>query len=336
MTNKRPVIWFICSLALSAAILFYLFQHISLAQVFQSIKQAYKPAIAVFCLLSLSMSLVRTWRYLILLGISGHRPPTLAMFLLVLVRNFFSDLLPARLGTLVYIFLLNTRLGVSLAAASSSFALATLFDLLGLAPILFVAILSVGVAQEFSLGLFLGFSLLLAVCAAAMIWLLPRCLVLLTSLTKSSNLIKSKYKPHLRKFFEEVDSDVRKIQRRGLYFRVFALSILGRFLKYATLYSFLYALLEPLGYGLSELHFGKVMLGLCASELSASLPISGIAGFGAYQGAWVLTFSLLGFPLEIAQLTSLSHHLFTQLWGYSIGIVALLILCSPILRIRDN
>ena len=73
-----------------------------------------------------------------------------------------------------------------------------------------------------------------------------------------------------------------------------------------------------------------MLVGLVAAESSASLPVSGIAGFGAYEGVWAFTFEFLGFPEKIAQLTAISHHLFTQLYGYSIGALALMLLLLPI------
>ena len=62
--------------------------------------------------------------------------------------------------------------------------------------------------------------------------------------------------------------------------------------------------------------------------MAASLPISGIAGFGAYEGAWAGVFILLGFPAAMAKATSLSHHLVTQLYGYLIGIASILTLLA--------
>ena len=55
----------------------------------------------------------------------------------------------------------------------------------------------------------------------------------------------------------------------------------------------------------------------------------GIAAFGAYEGAWAFTFELLGYPGHIAKLTAISHHLFTQVYGYLLGASAFLLLLLP-------
>jgi hypothetical protein len=66
--------------------------------------------------------------------------------------------------------------------------------------------------------------------------------------------------------------------------------------------------------------------------LAASLPVSGIGAFGAYEGAWAAAFELLGFPGHLAKLTAVSHHLFTQVYGYSLGALAFLLLLLPVFR----
>jgi len=86
------------------------------------------------------------------------------------------------------------------------------------------------------------------------------------------------------------------------------------------------ALLVPRGYTLAEVPPAKALLGIFAAEISSTLPISGIGGIGTYQGAWLTAFHFLGFPEQLAALTSVSHHLFTQAYGYSLGIIAFMLL----------
>ncbi|PID74179.1 MAG: hypothetical protein CSB32_02110, partial [Desulfobacterales bacterium] len=79
-----------------------------------------------------------------------------------------------------------------------------------------------------------------------------------------------------------------------------------------------------------------VFLGISASEFAASLPISGIASFGVYEGTWSLVFELLGFPGNIAKLTAVSHHLFTQVYGFGLGALALILLVLPVFKKKDS
>ena len=84
-----------------------------------------------------------------------------------------------------------------------------------------------------------------------------------------------------------------------------------------------------MGIGPRDLLPASVFWGVCAAEVAASLPVSGLAGFGAYEGAWTIAFYNLGLTKELAAMTGVAHHLFTQVYGYSIGVLALLVLLLP-------
>ena len=327
-TAGKNLIYFYASLALSAAALIWLFSSVSPAEVLEIVIKADRRAVLCFIALSLGTSLLRMLRYRLLLGMSGQKPAALPLFLVVLVRNLFSDLLPARLGTLIYIYLANARLGATLSSATSSFALAFLFDILAIAPIALYAacssLSSEGLLSTFNL---VSAAIIIGAGSAVMIQMLPWCF---GKAAAAFRLLPGAMQPQrVQLLLQEVQAELRRIRQAGIYARVFALSVGVRLGKYLTLYAFLLALLLPRGFQLQDLAFSRVFPGLCAAELAASLPVSGIAGLGAYQGAWIFTFTLLGFEQDIATLTSLAHHLFTQAWGYSLGVLALLILLLP-------
>jgi uncharacterized membrane protein YbhN (UPF0104 family) len=128
----------------------------------------------------------------------------------------------------------------------------------------------------------------------------------------------------------ETASELDRIRLSGVYWKLMGLSLLVRLAKYGSLYMLLYAMVEPLGYALADMPPMTVFIGLVAPELAASLPISGIAGFGAYEGTWAFIFNLLLFPADLAKLTAISHHLFTQVYGAILGATALVILMTPL------
>ncbi len=323
------------SLLASVSILYYILSHVSLKDILLLIYNADRKAVALFVILSLSMSFFRTWRYLLLLRIAGYSPGKTAMFLVVVVRNFFSDLLPARLGTLVYIFLVNTRLGVPFSSATSSFSMAFLFDILALAPLILLAAWMAGAGGVLSpLSLIAGAFILFFI-TVLLIKNLPRLFELASSWLKYAPIISENKKNILSSSFLSAGQDILATREAGAYPQLLALSVMVRLAKYGALYIFLYALLHPLGYTLQDLPVSKVFLGICASELAASLPISGIGGFGIYQGTWALTFSLLGFASEMAMTTAVSHHLFTQAYGYGFGLICLISLMLPLFKASD-
>lgn len=332
--NNRQRVWFLLfSLAVSVTIFSYLFSTVSIQEVAALLAGISMPWIFFFLLLSFSMSLFRTWRYLVVLGASGYRPNSIAMYLVTLVRNFFSDLLPARLGTLIYIYLVQSRLGVPFGAAASSFALSFIFDILSFACLIIVAVMVVssGSISPVMVGVGGG---ILALGSVGVLLLLPWMLDFMAGICSGLPLVPERYRLRLQQALTDVCRDIEQARRQRIYWRIFFLSLGVRCCKYLSLYVLLLALVLPLGFTVSAFPLGKVFLGLCSAELAASLPISGIAGFGAYEGAWALIFQLLGYSERIAALTSISHHLLTQVYGYTLGACALLVLLLPVFQRR--
>lgn len=334
--TRRQILFAVISLGMTVGILSYLYKYVSYNDVIQIIKEVNRNALAIFILLSFAQSFFRTWRYQILLKLSGYEPGKTALFLVVLIRNFFSDLLPARLGTLIYVFLANTRLGIPMGPAASSFAIAFLFDILALVPLIILATgAAMTKAQLFSFPLIVA-GVLLGGMVTYLIYALPRLCSILVNFLEKVRFIRNSWRKRFQNFLTSAAAEMIKARKGGVYGPVMSLSLLVRISKYGSLYVFLYALLQPFGYALQDLYIPNIFLGICASELSASLPISGIAGFGAYEGTWALVFSLLDFPVHIARLTAVSHHLFTQVYGYGLGAMAFLVILLPFFKAKGT
>lgn len=331
---RRNIIYLLFSLTVTIGVFSYLFTHVSPSETINLIRNINKKILLIFLSLSFSMSVFRTWRYKVVLRVSGHNPNSIALFLIVIVRNFFSDLLPARLGTLIYVYLVTNRLGIPFGAAAASFALSFVFDLIALAPLILIAALLVGVSTGISSTVLFTGGCVFALILLLVLFALPRLFHAVTIiLNKLVSLSKGKLNK-CREAWVTAEEEIQKARAAGIYSKLIVLSLLVRITKYGSLYFLLFALMNPLGYSLRELNIGKVFTGLCAAEFTASLPISGIAGFGAYEGTWAFVFQVLGFPGHIAKLTSVSHHLFTQVYGYLLGVIALLILLLPVFKNR--
>jgi len=321
---KRKI-YTIASILITVGVMGYLFRIVSLRDVVSTIKGMALVPFLCFVILSFGGAFFRTWRYLTLLNVSGAKVPAITMFLVTIVRNFFSDLLPARLGTLSYVYILTNRLGVVLEKALSTFAVAFIFDIIVIMPLLLISICSVG------WKIFGKFQLLIPVTLGVLIILLV-VLRYLPELFRITAGICQKF-PFLRRGGGKLDKTALKIEEiknSGVYLKVFTLSIFVRLCKYGKLYFLLLALLSTWGYGWKEIGFGRFFLGACGAEFSASLPISGIAAFGAYEGAWAIIFTILGFPRKLAIITGISHHLITQVYGYSLGVICLALLLLPV------
>lgn len=329
---NRRVVYLAISVAMTVGILGYLFHFVSFADVITAIVGMNLAGLAGFVLLSFTMSALRTLRFLLMLKVSGHHPGKFALFLVVLVRNFCSDLLPARIGTLIYVYLATQRLGVPFSSAASSFALAFLFDIIALAPILLIAALMVGGAGILSPTVLAAGSVFLVGISIGILIALPSITRLGGKTLRVMKVLPKRLRDSWSQRLNDTGEEFEHIAGSGIYWKLFIVSLLVRFCKYGSLFFLLFAMVEPLGYTFADLPVPRVFIGLVAPELAASLPISGIGGFGAYEGTWAVVFELLVFPQDIARLTALSHHLFTQVYGALLGAGALLILALPVFR----
>ncbi len=313
---------------LAGSIFYYLFSRITWGQVVDVWHRIDARLVALFVICMLTHQWIRTWRYRIVLQSMGQTTGWGRLFLVVLVRGICVDILPARTGELAYIYMLRTRLGVELGAATASFALVFLFDILALAPLLLVAILLVGAGAggEISIGMVAAVAVGLLVLSALFIWNLPLLLRVGFGISRRVLSKGTRFRRWCSRLLASMHRQVHQAQRQGVYVQVFMQSLAVRFLKYAGFYALLLAMVLPQGYAMTQWPFHKVFLGLVSAEMAASLPVSGIMGFGAYQGAWTLVFTLLGFPVAMAQITSISHHLLTQVYGYLLGLSSLLAL----------
>jgi hypothetical protein len=124
---------------------------------------------------------------------------------------------------------------------------------------------------------------------------------------------------------EEVALEVERSGGVGKTIALLSVSFLIRLLKFAAYWSLLLGVLRHQGLGATELPFWRVFLGIAGAELSATLPIHGVAGFGTYETAWALGFTRLGLSKEVAILSGFATHLLSQLYDYSTGLAALAI-----------
>ena len=316
------------SLLVSGGVFWYLQQFVSWAEVSRLIRQMPMLGIATFLMLSTIMTTFRCWRYLLLLRISGFHVRIAPLFLVTLVRNFFSDLLPARIGTLIFVYLARTRLGVSWSSASAGFAYSFIFDMISLGfLVLLAAMTATGIAQNPYIIIAAG--IFFAAISTAVLFLLPTLLSWVMAGVRRFPFFSPELRSRFSTAVNALKVQLETLQKSGMYLPLLALSMGVRFFKYLGLYALLISLVVSAGYTAVDFPLSKVFFGFVAAEMAASLPISGLAGFGAYEGAWSLVFQLLGYSEKISALTSVSHHVLTQIYGYSIGALAFLLLLVP-------
>jgi len=114
------------------------------------------------------------------------------------------------------------------------------------------------------------------------------------------------------------------LRQAKIFWPTLGLSVMIRGVKYIYLYILLSTVLQALYGHWIQLPFWVVLIGLVASEASAGLPISGIAGFGFYEGILGAVLSTQGIHPSQAVLVSFAMHFLTQVVDYSWGVGALI------------
>jgi uncharacterized membrane protein YbhN (UPF0104 family) len=272
--------------------------------------------------------LLRTFRYHFLL--KSVKTPVLPSFwhltLVTSVRNMLVDFFPARTGSLSYIVLLNGAFKVDLSPCLSSFTYAFLFDQLAMAPLLASAILIDSLTSHKNYLWLWGIAVLIMVIALLLILSLEPLVKIFSQWSGRNNHRWQKY-PWLRKLDHQLHNLAQSfsiLRQAKIFWPILGLSVMIRGVKYIYLYILLSAVLQALSGHWIQLPFWVVLLGLVASEASAGLPISGIAGFGFYEGILSAILSTQGIHPSQAVLVSFAMHFFTQIVDYSLGSGALI------------
>lgn len=326
MRDRKGLIRFSLSLLVSGALVAYLVRDVGLGAIFETLRGAYVPGVLLGSATFVAMVIARVLRYRVLLAAEvGYGPLTL----ITLVRGMLADLLPARIGTVSYVYLVRTRAGVPLDDALSSFLLAFVLDMVAIAPLLLLALAVVGFGIS---GAAVLSALSLVLLAGAVIGLLLLGPALRFGAGILGRLAGDGGRGWLQSGVETVESTadrVQEVRRRGDLLPAFGLSLLVRLTKFGAHWMFLQAVLVPLGMPWGELGFFRAFLGVAGAELSAMLPISGLAAFGTYEAAWALGFSRLGLTEQQAILSGFATHILSQLHDYSLGVLSLLVLMRP-------
>jgi len=330
---NRRFVYFGLSVFISVLLGGYLLSQIDAKTLSKTFRNLHLPSLSIYLSMAFLGVISRTYRYHLL--ISSNKIRFYHLMLVTLIRNLFVDLLPAKLGSLSYVYLINRRFGFPFEIAASSFLLAFIFDLIVLLPIFFVALaLGGNDSTVFLSASFIVFSIVIFLSLAAVLLWLHR--IIRFAVKSIDNLFHVRNRNHLKIniMMEKIDlitDDIEALQaQKGKYIKIIISSFFVRMFKYGSLYFLLHSVLAHLNYSFADLNFWKVFIGILGAEFSALLPLQGIAGIGTWESAWTLTFNLLGhLDSQIAIISGFSVHLITQLFEYSLGIISIIVLYLP-------
>ena len=336
MTRKNIVSAAI-SLFVSAFLLAFLFTKASVSDLARTLAGLFLPGLGIYLGISLIAVGLRAGRAKLLLA---PRPINWKDIVLVtLIRNCLDDLLPARIGALSYVYVLNQRLGFPFDAAVSTFAVGIVYDFLTLGPFLIMAVLAAGAgASGISSSALLALAGGYLAATALVLWrIVPISRFLLRIFLALLKAFKADHGKRVTAFAEKIRTTITGLQAirdRKIELLLLVQSLLIRLGKYASVYFLLGALLKSRGIPLSQIGFGRMILGVTAAEMTALLPIRGLAGFGTWESAWALAFGVMALPPELAVVSGLGIHLLTNIWEYGLGLLGILLIEIPLLRER--
>jgi len=274
---------------------------------------------------------LRTWRYhLLIKGAGPGFVPTFGRLALVTaVRNMLVDFLPARTGSLSYLVILNRIFAVDFSACLSSFTYAVLFDLLSLGPLLAVVLAIDSLKGTPAHPALWGLGVLITLAGLLVIFFMEPLFTRLSRWIEGRTEYLQERRPWIKGTIQELQKVSRSflaLRQAHLFWPLLGLSLLLRTIKYTLLYLLLFAVLEAVLEVSPSLPFLKIMFGIMGSEVAASLPISGIAGFGLYEG--ILGTVLAGQGIQTSQgiFIAFAMHLLSQIFEYSLGGAALIMI----------
>jgi hypothetical protein len=331
LSTRRATALFV-SLVVSSILLLLLIRSGGIRETVEILQRVRLSDVGSYALLSLVGLLFRALRYRLLIRTAlgfGSLPSFDRLLIITALRNALCDFIPARAGEAGYVYLLN-RAGVRGATGISSLGYCAILDsavLLGIIAFFFAAsaLLSSTGAGQLALDsrtLIGGLCVSVLLCAAivAALQYLPAALRSLAQYCRrraernpaQHAFLSGSRLNRLAGYFEEMFDDVRLYSNPNIALRLVGITVLLRLSKYMALYTLLLAVVQPLGIGGSDLPPLLCVTAFVTAEASASLPVSGIMGFGAYEGSLGLVFAFAGLKIPSVLHVAFVVHLLSQ------------------------
>jgi uncharacterized membrane protein YbhN (UPF0104 family) len=283
----------------------------------------------IYGLLYLVQLALRAWRYQILIAAAGETnvPSFFHMSVVTGVRNMFVDMLPARIGELSYVAMLNKGYRVSADVCLSSLTIAVAFDFIALLVVvlgLFVKQLMIGGVAGWMLSALLSAVVITVIALVGLFVLAPW---VVSELMRASD-VRVKYSKLLNSIFKlanKFSAALEQTRRSGRLLSVLSLSIAIRVLKYAGFYLLFKAVVVPSFQQLADLPMPQVVSALIGGELAASLPVPAFMSFGVYEAGGTAVLTAFGIEKVQSLIAMLSVHIWSQLFDYIFGGICLLL-----------
>ena len=341
--NKKKIILRVINIVVVVGfgifLVYYLLSRIDIGDIKDAFINIYKPSLIAALFIFLLDAYFRSYRQTIL--INSDRIGMGDMFLVALIRNAFNTVLPARTGELSYVYILTRRFGFPLEIGVSTLMVALIFDLVIVFSMIIISIVVVGINTYAisSVSVIIIAAILFIISLLVLFYLstiIGFFIFIFKKILKRSRVSKERITYRVYNKLIDVNENIKIIQKRRIYWKVYLSSIVIRVLKFTAYYLIIYAIMKPMGYSLGNLSYWVVFLATVAAEISAVLPTHALAGFGTYEGAFVFAFVLLGFNENISIVAGFSFHTIVLLFTIILGIISMIIISLPFYRIKKQ
>ncbi len=347
MLNKRFLLNTLLSLGISLFLIALLINGIDgtaeLAirpKLFSVLTRTTWNALLLYMLASIVHTFFRAVRYRVLLKSSlknnKELPSFLHLFMITMSRNMFTDMLPARLGELSYVAMLNLGFKVRADACLSSLALSFVFDLIALAFLLLGMIGYQLFLSEVELWLVVTLVVLSVICGLLLFLLFPTLqkvseyLSRRFSTTSRSGSIFKNIREKIIRLINDTSSSLQSAAQQGVIGQVLILSLGVRVAKYTGLYLLFCGVVAGSFTDITR-NLIDVNIALISAEAGAGLPIPTFMSFGTYEAGGTLALMALGVSKASSVVVMLALHIWSQLIDYAFGIGATILFALSVI-----
>jgi len=313
--NVRNIKTYVISLFLTIFFVWLLLAQININDIFAALSNITFFTLSAAFLIYIISNIFRALRFKFLIQ---KKITLFNMFKIVCVHNLALGLVPGRLGELSYIYLIKNK-KVKGGANLGSLLLARVFDMLALSFYFIMALFFIKEKSSIIQYALTGVGIFLVAVSISFLVLLfyeAPFLKTLKFILKTLKLTDFHIGLFILKKFAELMKFLRVIRSK----KNISIIMLYSLIIWGANYLFSYLIVTNLG---MKIGFPLFMVAATLSVFSYSIPISGIAGLGTYEGLWALFFLSVGISKEMAIVTGFGSHLIILTFSLLMGLFGL-------------
>ena len=238
------------------------------------------------------------------------------LFSIVCLHNMMNNILPAKMGELSYIYLVNKIHTKSTGEGIATLMVARVFDLITVSLLFLVAAISVKnltLTTYNALAIFGVFLALVVLILLNLVYFGAKFMNTARKIIPRIGIGHNKVISYLLVKGDETVLSLEVIKSKRLIGWTWILSML----VWASLYIVNYALINAMGIKAS---FESIMFASTFPVFTTILPIHALGGFGTIESGWTIGFMAIGIPKEIAITLGFSLHILTYMYFIILGL----------------